>query len=124
MAKKVVRLTTHQIIDETVAYYEKNIRARNDIWCEYLTDDGRMCAVGRCLTPRSLQIAQTEFEGKDFGSLNLNRIKFKAQYTGKCDDFWLELQSLHDSEKYWNGNHLTDMGEIKVKALKERFVNI
>jgi len=118
------RLTTHQIIDETVEYYKNNPRALQGAYCKYLTDDGKMCAVGRCLTPKSVQIAQTKFNGKTFDDLNKSIIKFKSKYQGHCDSFWICLQSFHDCSLCWNGNKLTQDGERRVKVLKEKFVNI
>jgi len=118
------RLTTHQIIDETVEYYKNNPRGIQGENCEYLTDDGKMCAVGRCLTPKSVQIAQTKFNGKTFDNLDKSIIKFKSKYQGHSDTFWYNLQFLHDAKKNWDGNKLTEEGERRVKILKEKFVNI
>jgi hypothetical protein len=120
----IKKLTTHQIIDETVEYYKNNPRAIQDDFCEYLTDDGKMCAVGRCLTNKSVKIAQKKFMGKDFMSLDLNIIKFKSKYQGHSVDFWYHLQFLHDAKKNWDGNKLSEVGERQVKVLKEKFVNI
>ena len=116
------RLTTHQIIDETVEYYKNNPRAKQRTWCEYLTDDGKMCAVGRCLTPKSLEIVHKEYEGKSIS--DIPSFKLKSRYEGHSVTFWFCLQSFHDCDHCWDGNKLTEDGERRVKVLKEKFVNI
>lgn len=119
-------MTAIEIIEDTVAYYSEdtNRRATNIVngMCEYLTKDGRMCAVGRCLLP-------SKNKGLNHGFLNLRtasekRIEkkdnyFKAKYRGFPEDFWNDLQYLHDREFHWGRNELTEEGKKYVKILKK-----
>lgn len=115
-----------EIIDETVAYYSENPEERrafnNSRGCDYLSPTGRMCAVGRCL-----ESPQEFMEGgyKDkfvraIGSEILD-LNLKEEYRGHEIQFWAKLQSLHDSEKYWNSTGLSVDGENYIKQLKQLY---
>jgi len=120
------KLTKHQIIDETVEYYNNNPRSKDDRGCAYLSKDGLMCGHSRCLTEK----ARTHIiDENDNGSSADDIIrKFGGddihleQYRGHSVSFWLDIQTLHDTDAYWiaikNGNLLTHEGLETVKDMK------
>ena len=104
--------TENEIIKETVEYYwqdPKGRRAASDIACEYLTADGRMCAVGRCLTPEHAARAANII--CDVGRLpglleaSLEEI-LQPEYRGHPVSFWDNLQTLHDTTRAWETEEL------------------
>jgi hypothetical protein len=123
---KTTTLSTHQIIDETVKYYRNNPRSVEGLSgiCRYLSEDGYMCAVGRCLTKENLMSVHKHCEGRGVRSiLSQSDSVLKKKYRGHSNDFWECLQRLHDFEKYWrlDGN-LTEEGEDYINKLKKNFL--
>ena len=109
--------TIKEIVEETLAFYEgdPSRRATNFFGeCKYETEDGRRCAVGRCLLP--------EVDAKDLSGLVINLVSqkskqqetdlvrfedlddlLKEEYRGHPKGFWKDLQDLHDCGPiYWN----------------------
>jgi hypothetical protein len=99
--------TENEIIKETVEFYwaDPKRRAVTDLGCEYLTLDGRMCAVGRCLTPQHAKRAQGLMCGvdqlPDLLKATLDEM-LQPEYRGHSVDFWTHLQALHDGPQVWN----------------------
>lgn len=116
-------LSPVEIIDETVKYYSEDLSRRAyvpGLGCQYLTDDGRMCAVGRCLE-NVKEIAKYYNCGYVVDSIHESNLNFKPQYQGLTKDFWTDLQSLHDPDRYWNSKYggLTQAGQEWVHSMKE-----
>ncbi len=115
------QLTKLEIIEETAKYYaeDPSRRAIDEInFCSYLTLDGRMCAVGRCLVnPSNLD---TSLSGR-ITEVHLELLK--PEYQGHTLDFWKDLQKFHDRPTYWSSEGLTEQGLIRVKELKEFYSN-
>ena len=118
-----MKLTAHEIIDETVEYYQnnpssigKNIDGSNS--CLYNGPNGEKCAFSRCCTDDSRFI-----EGHcASGLLNIGRSKLLPQYEGHSESFWDDLQSLHDSDDNWDGNRLTEYGQNRVLRIKNIYL--
>jgi len=111
-------LSPEEIIDETVRYYSEDLSRRayvKGLGCQYLTEDGRMCAVGRCLGNVE-EIARHYNAGYMVCNI-FESVKFKPQYRGLNVEFWNDLQSLHDPCAYWDGG-LTESGQEWVDAMK------
>lgn len=102
--------TETEIVLETLRYYGANpaeTRAVNSVGgCEYITPDGRMCAVGRVLSLEGLRkahgcgdtveaLANRRFNGDLDSGL-------KPEYRGHSLEFWTDLQFLHDDGGRWN----------------------
>jgi len=111
--------TKLEIINETVAYYSEDVNRRatnNNGGCEYKTEDGRMCAVGRYL----IHELPKPSSGVSVQPLNCNLDDFLMdEYSGHSVEFWSCLQSLHDRAEYWNATGLTESGQSYVNKLKE-----
>lgn len=115
-------LTTHQILDETAAFYNSGNRAiGSDGRCKYLTDDGKSCAFGRCLTDEGRNIAHTLHEGTAanmIGSEQRINELLQPQYRGHAPVFWRYVQRFHDNEDNWTSTGLSPVGEAKLHELK------
>lgn len=132
------RKTKKEIIDETVAFYSEdtsrratNIELIGGISfprCKYLTEDGRMCAVGRCLIPDG----KIRNYGNDYsyeiamctsGQItNLEEI-LKPEYRGHDIGFWRDLQNFHDDNEnaFWNEDGITEIGLNFVESLHLKY---
>jgi len=146
-------MTKEEIINETVEYYKdaskRGYNAANKK-CEYLTESGNMCAVGRCLIPGSLMESFSDRENLSFTGetrdarasrardaqsmrncglsvldvANLEEI-LKPEYRGHSRHFWMQLQSLHDGDDFFNDDTMNEEGLKHAKGLIEslRHVN-
>lgn len=110
-----------ELLLNTVAFYASNTsrRAINRSWsvhCMYRTLDGRKCAIGRFITDEEYN---PEWDA-DQTSIAGIQIEIKNHYD---IEFLLDLQSLHDSNRYWNYNErgMTFDGHEKVKSLDETY---
>ena len=97
--------------------------------CVYYKDDTRnKSAVCMCLTTKALShIGREHFGGDvrdldDFLSNNLDYY-MKDQYRGHSLEFWGDLQTLHDSTRYWTNTGLSDYGQEQLSDLKKRYAD-
>ncbi len=103
--------TTTQIIRETIAHYNRNTLSINEYAsCKYLTEDGRMCAVGRCMTETGINLFGT-FQGDIYKLISKHHLTdeefdgyLKEEYRGHSVSFWKILQRLHDDDFNWDEN--------------------
>ncbi len=116
--------TKLQIIDETVKYYSSDPRKRavTQGLCEYLTSDGRKCAMGRCCRNPGSLLQGTSYDiFKKYGD-ETQKIFF-PRYQGHGEEFWSELQSWHDNLGNWNDEGLTKEGINAALMLKQNWKN-
>lgn len=119
-------MTKIEIINETIKYYRTNLRgikANTLNSCQYLTEDGAMCAIGRCLInpQEAMDIGIGDVHDfYDESGENLDSM-LKPEYIGHNYDFWSDLQSFHDDNACWaldkKGNKLTTEGIFKYNSL-------
>lgn len=114
-------MTTLEIIEETVAYYAADPKRRavtENGGCDYITDDGRMCAFGRCeINP----IQHSQGIGARFDNDEQIENVLKPEYRGQDPYFWRSLQALHDESNNWDETGLTKGGQKEVEKLKATF---
>jgi hypothetical protein len=110
-------LTAHEIIDETVEYYQNNPRSQSEDGnsCLYNGPNGEKCAFSRCCTPDS------KFKEGRGSRLQLNAILL-PQYEGQSKRFWDEIQNLHDTDNHWDGNTLSMYGQKEVLRMKNEYL--
>ena len=122
-------MTAIKLINETVAYYSKDVTRRGICKisgsCEYLTRDGKMCAVGRCVKEELNSDLSGSFnnlynENKPLSEQEREDL-FKDEYKGIPAGLWSNLQSLHDTNRFWNATGLSKDGKNFVKILKREF---
>jgi hypothetical protein len=120
------QLTAHQIIDETVAFYSEDTSRRSynsDINnCLYLGPNGTKCAYSRCWKEG---VYSPDMEQKTPHELSIHGYEpdsiVQEQYKGHSDEFWFNLQQLHDDTNCWDEKGLTSKGTIFVEKLKSIF---
>jgi len=109
-----------EIIDETAEFYMEDVsrRAMNSTGgCNYVTQDGRCCAVGRCmLDPPKPDSDAAKKYASDFDDLDS---LLKPEYRGHSIQFWGQLQDWHDSSAYWNDEGLIKAGQRALEELRE-----
>jgi hypothetical protein len=136
------RKTKLEIIDETVAYYSEDPWKKRAFHgtCMYITEDGKMCAVGRVLLePETMPtngnldtlLCKLSWAGRfprtlpgdrnNYMEGNLEDDMVKEEYAGHSKKFWQDMQNLHDRDGYWDKEGITEMGEKYVKSLKEKY---
>ena len=121
--QKTMTKTKKEIILETIeAYANPNNRAtykgESEGPCQYRTPEGRMCAVGRCMTNEALQCYGLSSRGIKTicWKVDINDL-LKPEYQGHDIDFWYNLQLLHDAGTYWSEDGITEKG---MEFIKER----
>lgn len=115
-----MRKTKLEIIEETALYYSEDVsrRALNHLGqCRYLTSDGKMCSVGRCLISPSYGSQWSVSWFRDLEE------ELKEEYKGHSLDFWNKLQKFHDWKEHWSSTGLTEEGEKYLQNLKNQFSN-
>lgn len=118
--------TQQEIIDETIEYYRTHPRGMNirEGECMYLTPDGCMCAVGRCMSDP--QDGQHKIGNRALGDVPIDKLDLllKSDYRGHNLDFWGDLQNFHDTPQYWEteeGGELTEYGLKKAQDLHAEY---
>lgn len=115
-----------EIIDEMIQNFSVKPRAKNgeNSSCCYLNAEGHRC--GHSIFLRDEVV--NEFDERQNTSSNAEDIiaKYgddchKEQYRGHEPKFWLDIQTLHDYNPYWNDKSLTTEGLEKVAELKEKW---
>ena len=97
-----VQFTKEEILKETIDFYLTDPKRRASLpsrACSYLTDDGRKCAVGRCLKPGGLADLRLDCdeENPSVGNFAKHPDNYLLpQYCGHSEQFWFKLQLLHD----------------------------
>lgn len=117
--------TAHQIIDETVAYYNEDVNRRSLLdsgydspQCRYNGPDNKHCAFARMCNP---------IEANQEGSAASEVIEdcgediLLEEYRGQSLGFYDAIQRLHDSERYWDSKGITDLGKEQVALLKANY---
>ena len=115
------KLTKVEIINETVAFYSADTTRRSknkDGFCVYAGPDGRKCAYSRCWKEG---VYNTEYEDKGPNNADIPEPDnlLQEKYKGHSAQFWLSIQRLHDNDKNWNPNGLTEEGKLSVERLLE-----
>ena len=112
-------MTKVEIINIVASHYNLSNRATNHRGqCQYITSDGKMCAVGMCIEDDKIQ----HLKGAIMDVIGLNdewglQVILKEEYRGHSVDFWTELQALHDIEGHWTDEGLSKEGKKEVAFL-------
>lgn len=113
--------TKTEVILETAQFYNLTNRGINqNNSCVYKTEDGKMCAVARCLQEfpginedYSVEMLIDEYD------LNL----FKPEYQIDDTKFWSDLQGFHDNSANWTKEGLSEEGVTRLNYLLETYKN-
>jgi len=129
--------TKREIIEETYEYYKTHPKAISGKGCAYLTSDGNMCAVGRCMNDETIKFqwenmnltaCKAPYRGFDFrygicidSNAQVLDSLLKEEYRGHEYDFWEKLQHFHDAGLDKSGINM--FGEECYKLLLKEYGN-
>lgn len=129
--KELLRWSKEEILNEVASFYNSNNRGYCSAdGCTYLTSEGNRCAVGHFMSKKNAEIAsgfggsvktldsilrQSGMGYSSFNDLLLPHVR------GYDVDFWLDLQNLHDIDRNWDENGLTENGESMKRKIYFQF---
>lgn len=123
--------TKQQIIDETeAAYADPSNRGYNSkrYSCEYLSDRGKKCAIGRVVLDPSVIPQASLIKDIDnvwrIGSLLFTDDLLKEEYRGHEPAFWKDLQTWHDNHRHFNETSITDAGNEELERIRHKWVKV
>ena len=122
-----------EILKDTVDYYREDPEGRRAVDkngdCEYTTEDGRHCAIGRYMRPEFLDTEWRENHGVGVHGLSSNVDYYlKHEVRGLDEDFWRDLQDMHDVVGHWYRGSLfsepthglTDIGKERYEGMQDK----
>lgn len=116
--------TMLETLRETSEAYTSETRAIASVGsvnCQYLTDDGRMCAIGRCmLHPEDFTDTESIRDIYERADDDADEI-MKPEYRGYPLEFWDELQDLHDTSANWDHWGLSPAGRKQARDIAAEF---
>lgn len=116
-------MTKYEIIMDTANYYSDDTTRRgiNEETgaCVYLTSEGKMCGVGRCLKnpTETLPGAIDSLMDKSV----IMQDDFLEEYQGHEAHFWMSIQMFHDSDSNWNKSGLSEKGQKALQLLIDNY---
>jgi hypothetical protein len=141
-----------KLLDDMIEYYRTHPRGKKEYnpACQYLTEDGARCAVGRLLPKRvcvELEKKTKILNDNSVGSgwfkegisvtrvtdhLELSKLaitKLKALQEKYNLSYLRDLQALHDDPEFWVrendlGHFLSTKGKVKVQSIRENILGI
>lgn len=114
--------TKLEILDIVANHYNSKNRAVDaEGACQYMTNDGRTCAVGMCM--RKPETYMDINDGVDYFLNNNYSIDhvLKSDFHGHGFYFWQRLQDFHDIEDNWDEYGLTEEGKKHYNKIKEEY---
>lgn len=124
MSKRIISRTRQELLDNTIKRYAQTPKKRATNYhggCDYLTKDGRRCAIGAELT--ELQAKKLEQKGGEIGEYGITSlfeyIPKRLKIMGL--NFLLDIQGLHDTHEYWDSEGLTEEGQSRINYIKEYY---
>lgn len=132
-------MTKLKILEETVEFYSENPRSIGENgFCVYFHEDGRRCAVGRCIDLKKkdqfLEMLDGLVRRKVYAGFSGNALVnagmipdldsfLEEKYKGHSSEFWEEIQQFHDHCANWEvDGELSDYGRYELTRLK-RIIN-
>ena len=118
--------TKLEIIEETEKFYSNPAnRGTDGNGYVYKTEDGRKCAVGRCLIDKDLaylrgSITDVVSHGVYLNSTQIDAL-FLSEYKGHEITFWRALQKWHDDSRNFTNIGISDKGLIAIELLKQKY---
>ena len=123
-----MKLTRKQIIDDTAAAYTSRNRAVGSNGGCFYKLRNCMCAVGRyCVDPSedwAGSWGNVQFDdGSELRKLSVEHYDelLRPEVRGQPNQFWLDLQSLHDTRENWNADGLSYTGKMVVDSLHKKW---
>ena len=119
-----------EVLEETKNFYSKDPSRRATqqtvfgMACTYQTSNGNRCGVSRYLKEGFLEAHPEVIEDNpgafdliaDYGS--------PMKLLNEHPKFWNMLQLFHDDRDNWDGEGLTERGEVKYRLIKQRIITV
>lgn len=116
-----------EVLLETIHTYTSNNRGYDEdkAMCVYETNDGKQCAVGRCMTQNGIAYGKHLVDtGKLSAVASIHKrhplgidTYLKPEYQGLRIEFWEALQNLHDTARNWDDRGLSKLGKERAESL-------
>ena len=129
--------TKKEIILETAEFYGSDPSRRAVVQqdgrakCRYLTEDGRKCAVGRCLIEGGKifhgdSVDAQEAMSAELANMPVNDITnlqdvLMPEYRGHDIYFWERLQGFHDCDNHFTDTGLSEDGQWNLEFLLKQY---
>jgi len=131
--------TKKEIILETAEFYGSDPSRRAVVnqdgraTCRYLTEDGRKCAVGRCLIEGEKMLYDSTQDDStqvlvsaESADIAVNRITnlrdvLMPEYRGHDIYFWKRLQEFHDCNSNFTDTGLSEDGQWNLEFLLKQY---
>lgn len=119
---KTIESRRLEFLEDTVRYYSEDVLRRavsKTGKCQYKTEDGRKCAIGRHI-----------IKDKDCEAFDMSKDNTVQEIIRKNPDclpehvkelgvvFLINIQKLHDSRLYWNDNGISQEGKQEIEVIK------
>jgi hypothetical protein len=119
IVSKAIKAERLKVLNDTAKYYNSSKRnlATNETTCKYYPQHKNTegCAIGRLISKKLAKALDLRNFSVNVDSV-FRLLPTKLKKLGQ--PFLSDLQSLHDSESYWDDKGLTDLGKEKVKHMK------
>ena len=115
--KTVILETIEAYADPTNRAMYPHNAGENEGTCQYRTLEGKMCAVGRCMTEDALEEygkCSRSIDGLAFGAGGVDNL-LREEYHGHSVEFWSRLQELHDTDYFWSDEGITQKGIVYIR---------
>jgi hypothetical protein len=114
---KATAKSINEIINETESIYSdpKNRGLHDNGGCQYLTLDGKMCAVGRCMIKPSVDMYGTVSGYDEFDLL------LKPEYCNHPIRFWIDIQNWHDDDSNFTETNISISGITNLKKIRDKW---
>lgn len=114
--------TKREIIAETAKVYSDPVNRGIDDKqaCLYLTPDGKMCALGRCLIDPTIEggsLCYFASDGWMIGNREWSDDLLKEEYRGHLAEFWEDLQMWHDDDTNFTAIDISILGRRALDTL-------
>lgn len=117
--------TREELLDSTIKFYNSTNRAmQNTGGCYYHLqlageDKPRRCAIGREISEELAITLDLNNDGAVSDDDVFDKLPSRLQDMGQM--FLQDVQLLHDDEKYWDENGLSEEGEQEVERLIKQY---
>lgn len=114
-------MTTHEVIDLIANTYTLHTRSVNDYGnCMYVGNNNRICAFAMMVLP---EMRYKLKESAPADNLLIDGIitqqDLLPEFRGFDNNFYYDMQYLHDKAHFWTDNGLSEEGKIEVEHLKD-----
>jgi len=131
--------TKKEIILETAEFYGSDPSRRAVVQqdgrakCRYLTEDGRKCAVGRCLIEGekifhgdcvdAQEAMSAELADTPVNDITNLQDVLMPEYRGHDIYFWARLQEFHDCNSHFTDTGLSKAGQHQLEFLLKQYTD-